>query len=162
MGSYVWWNMENSNWMDSLKTGNVGGQDGFGVGYTNIGSSYKSSVVSVSAAIRDQSGTISKTTTNRSDGDGSKGFGFRLQDYVTSDGNSYVGYKWSGSCTYDSNFGSYSGIATGYYLHTWSSTSINSVSFGIEGKTAGIDIEFSSTANSFTAFGSDKKFGTAN
>lgn len=153
---------KNSNWMDSLKVGNVGGKDGFGVGYTHIGSEYKSSVISASASIRDKSGTISKSTSNRAGGDGSKGFGFELQDYVTSDGTKYVGYKWSGSCTYDLNFGNYSGIATGYYLHTWNSASIDSISFGVEGKLAGINVTFSKDSQSFSAYGGDKRFGTAN
>ncbi len=136
--------------------GDVGGDDGFGVGYTNVGGSYQSHVVSASAYLTDEYEENYESTSYRSDGDGSKGFGFRLQDSWI--GNSYVGHKWSGLCTYDSWFGSYNGIATAYYIHTYDTTSLTGVTFGIEGRTAGIsaDIEFGD--DSFTAFSNDKTF----
>ncbi|WP_167957727.1 hypothetical protein [Anaerosporobacter faecicola] len=150
-----------TNWQkDFLTTGNVGGQDGFGVGFTNTSGSYKSAVVSCSAFITDDKGTY-VSTSNRSDGDGSKGFGFRLQDYVRTTGlyNYYIGYKWSGLCNYDTWFGNYSGIATAYYIHTYKSASISSVSFGVDGKNAGINASISNESNSFQCFSNDKKFG---
>ena len=155
------WN--NNNFDVGYKFGNIGGEDAFGVGYTNIASQYKSSVVKASGMITDDSGDISLSKSNRSDGDGSKGFGFRLQDYTVSVlmSRKYVGYKWYGSCTYDINFASYSGIATAYYVHTWNSAEITSIRFGLEGRTAGVEISVDVSSKSFTAFSSDKIFGTA-
>lgn len=157
-------NWKNSNWSTQVLTGNVGGDEAFGVGYTNSTNTYKSSVVRASAYITDALNAKRVTTSNRSDGDGSKGFGFRLQDYTyntnASDETQYVGYQWYGTCTYDSNFGSYNGVATAYYVHTYSKAEVSSVSFGVEGKTAGISATISNQAYSFTAYSSDKTFGT--
>lgn len=147
---------------DDLFIGNVGGADGFGVGFTNTGGTYKSSVVRSSAYITDKDESKYVSTSYRSDGDGSKGFGFRLQDYVYGTnitGFGYVGYKWYGSCTYDSDFGVYNGIATAYYIHTWSSAQLTGVSFGAAGKTAGIEATIEASSNSFTGYSSDKTFG---
>lgn len=79
------------------------------------------------------------------------------QDYIT--GNQYVGYEWYGTCTYDSWFGSYSGVATAYYIHTWSSATINSISFGQQGKVAGISVSITNQQNSFIGYSSDRTFG---
>lgn len=140
--------------------GDVGGKDGFGVGFTNT-SSYKSSVISASGYITDGNKYVS--TSYRSDGDGSKGFGFRLQDYIYSTNMGclyhYVGETWSGLCNYDSWFGSYSGVATAYYIHTYSSASLSGVEFGVDGKTAGISASISKESDSFTGFSSDTRFG---
>lgn len=155
-------NWKNENWVEQILIGNTGGEDAFGVGYTNTSNSYKSSVVRTSAYITDEYGDKMVSTSNRSDGDGSKGFGFRLQDYMYNKNTDsrYVGYKWYGSCTYDSNFGTYSGVATAYYIHTYDKANISSISFGLNGKTGGLGIEISSNENSFTAFSADKTFGT--
>lgn len=151
----------NTTAWNKLLPGDVGGQDGFGVGYTNTSSSYNSSVISCSAYITDRNRYVS--TSYRSDGDGSKGFGFRLQDYIyTSDfgyTNHYVGAIWCGLCNYDSYFSTYSGVATAYYIHTYSSASLSGVQFGVSGKTAGIEASISSKSDSFTGFSSDKRFG---
>lgn len=155
-------NWKTTNWNEALLPGDVGGDDAFGVGYTNTSNAYQSSVVRASAYISDGFDDQRVSTSNRSDGDGSKGFGFRLQDYIyLSDPftNVYVGYKWYGSCTYDAAFGSYNGVATAYYVHTYNSAEVSGVSFGLEGKTAGISVEVSSSANSFTAYSNDKTFG---
>lgn len=155
-------NWKNDNWDEQILLGNIGGYDGFGVGYTNTTKPYQSSVIRSSGYIANEDFSASVSTSNRSDGDGSKGFGFRLQDYTRYNNDAtlgYVGYQWYGSSTYDSWFGSYSGIATGYYIHTWKSTSLTSVKFGVSGKTAGIDATLNSSSNSFTAYSSDKTFG---
>jgi hypothetical protein len=70
----------------------------------------------------------------------------------------YVGEYWSGYCTYSQNFANYSGVATGYYAHTWKSTGISSITFGITGEEAGVQIIFSDTENSFDAYGLDRTF----
>ena len=154
-------NWTSTNW-NQLLPGNVGGSDAFGVGYTNTKPQYHSSVVRSYAYISD-GGDKLVSTNNRSDGDGSKGFGFKLQDYIylanAATTNKYVGYKWYGSSTYDANFSSYSGVATAYYIHTYKSASVTSVSFGVNGKTAGINATIAGVSNSFTAFSNDKTFG---
>ena len=78
--------------------GNVGGSDAFGVGYTYTNGDYNTLVVSASAALRTEDKQKYKLTDYRSDGDGSKGFGFRLQDEVIWNNGAYdyLGAKWSG------------------------------------------------------------------
>ena len=149
-------NWLNTSWSTVL-AGNVGGLDGFGVGYTNISGTYNSAVVRSSAYITDQDRSNTNRTTNRSDGDGSKGFGFRLQDRRV--GSTYVGYIWYGACTYDYRFGSYSGIATAYYIHTYDSASIESVSFEVNKKTGGLTVNVSNSNESFVAYSNDTRFG---
>lgn len=146
------WN--NTNYGDSI--GNVGGPDGFGVGYTNTNNDYRSYVVSASAYLTDQNYEYYESTSNRSDGEGDKGFGFRLQDKWHM---SYVGHIWSGICTYDKNFSYYSGVATAYYIHTYGSASLTEVSFGVSGKIAGINAKINFVEKSFTAFSNDKVIG---
>lgn len=121
---------------------------------------YSSYVIRSSSYITDQYDSRTVSTSYRSDGDGSKGFGFRLQDYAyISPYDTYVGYKWYGSCTYDTWFGNYSGVATAYYIHTWSSAHINSITFGVEGKTAGVSMDIENRDKSFPAYSFDKTFG---
>lgn len=156
-------NWLNNDWnKDALFYGDLGGADAFGVGYTQVGSNYTTRVVSASAQLWDQDSNQSVTTHNRSDGDGSLGYGFQLQDYTYSPDLStskYVGYKWSGYCTYDANFDFYSGIATGYYVHTYSTASVSSVNFGVQGKVAGVDVTLNNAAQSFKAYSRDTRFG---
>lgn len=33
--------------------------------------------------------------------------------------DTYIGSEWFASCTYSDEFTEYSGIATGFYVHTW-------------------------------------------
>lgn len=155
------WNTEDYG-QTSFK-GDVGGPDAFGVGYTQAGK-YDSYVVSVSGTLSNGNygdGYIAETTKNRSDGDGSKGFGFRIQDYMIYEltWSQYIGQTWSGSCTYDQAFGSFSGIATGYYIHTYDDASITSVQFGFDGQSAGISVTIQNQEKSFIAFSNDKRFG---
>lgn len=106
----------------------------------------------------DQYGENKVTTYNRSDGDGSKGFGFRMRDKVITPSLStvlYVGYQWYGSCTYDANFSSFEGAATAYYIHTYSTANIDGIEFGLDGKTAGVQFDISEEELSMTAYSSD-------
>ncbi len=135
----------------------VGDADAFGVGYTNIQYSYNTYVKSAYAYIADENGNNRVTTSNRSDGDGSQGFGFRLQDKMLN--GLYIGYRWYGSCTYDLYFSYYCCIITGYYIHTYSSAEIGSISFGIQDKTAGVEATIENTSKSFSAYSSDLKWG---
>ncbi|MGE6227571.1 hypothetical protein [Paenibacillus chitinolyticus] len=149
-------------------TRGVGGLDGFGVAYTNLNGKYSSSVKSSYGYMSDGQGN-EVTTTVRSDGDGSKGFGFQLRDAIrkkctcivytsTPDNFSYIGKHFSGLTRYDQSFGSVSGNATTYYLHTYSSASISSIQFGISGKVAGLQYTITDSQYSWPAFSSDKKF----
>lgn len=146
-------NWKNNNWNVGV-SGNIGGTDGFGVAYTNT-SSYNTYVVGCSAYIADQNGGNMVTTSHRSDGNGAQGFGFELQDYCT--GSLYVGYKWYGSCTYSSNFANFSGTATAYYAHTYSTAYIQSVTF-TSSSNPGVNITIANRENSFKTYSSDKTF----
>ena len=68
---------KNNEYGDSV--GNVGGADGFGVGYTNSSNKYSSKVMSASAYMTDVNSNYRASTSNRSDGDGSKGFGLEYK-----------------------------------------------------------------------------------
>lgn len=158
----------NENWKKDVTItsigGNVGGVDGFGVGYSNTGGTYKTYVVRNTGAINngktgaEHEGII---TSNRSDGDGKLGFGFQMQDTFGYSENSgpiqYIGSGWAGSATYSRDFGYYSGIATSYYVHTWDDAKLNSVSFTVgDSNTISFDISFKES--SFKAYGSDTRF----
>lgn len=146
-----------------IPTRNVGDADAFGVGFTNTNGNYHSSVIRSSAYLTDISGTMQNDTDVRTDGNGANGFGFRLQDYKKYIDETfevdYIGYSWSGLCTYDTNFQLYSGIATSYYIHTYDSCVINSLSFGVNGNLAGITVNLSNASKSFMAYSNDKPFG---
>lgn len=154
-------NWNTLNWGDNILPGNIGGLDAFGVGYTNSTLPYKSYVMHSTAYLSDGiDSNHNVSTTNRSDGDGSKGFGFRLQDYTYGILiHTYVGLTWYGACTYDNYFSSYNGVATAYYVHTYDTANISSVTFGAQGKTAGVNIEITSKENSFIAYSNDTRFG---
>lgn len=149
-------NWKNDNWDEQSSSGNIGGADAFGVAYTRA-SNYNTYVKGSSAYIKDKYSNYMKTTSSRSDGDGSKGFGFRMQDYKEGD-YTYVGYRWYGSCTYDSNFANFSGIATAYYAHTYSNTNISSISFTAGSSGVGVTIGFTENRNCFKAYSSDTPF----
>ena len=110
-------NWNHTNRLQPVLWGDVGDEDAFGVKFTDSTQAYRSSVVRVSAYLTDEDMQKKVSTYNRSDCDGSKGFSFGLQDYTyfVPFKTGYVGYKWYGSCTYDSGFGAYDGVATAYY-----------------------------------------------
>ena len=112
-------NWKSTSWRKRVFIGEVG-DDAFGVKYSDSTQAYRSYVVRAFAYLADEDMEKKVTTYYRSDGDGSKGFSFRLQDYTyfVPFKTGYVGYKWYGSCTYDSGFGSYDGVATAYYAPT--------------------------------------------
>lgn len=109
------------------------------------------------------------STTSRSNGDGSKGFGFQLQDVLrksTNSGNysktttyfSYIGKHFSGVARYSYNFTYLNGRVTSYLVHTYNNSSIQSISFGISGKTSEVDAKIVNTVDSFQAFGGERSF----
>ncbi len=134
----------------------VGGLDGYGVAFTST-SGYNSSVVDVLGTIYTENGDLSQIR-NRSDGNGGLGFGFRQQDKYIQVGLAkyvYLGDQWSGICYYDSEFASFSAVATSYYVHTYDSASISSITFGVSGKQAGLEIAIENSAGSFVAYSDD-------
>ena len=157
------WN--NNKWHTSSLGTDVGDADAFGVSFTNISGQYRSIVTNSSAWITDENEEKKTTTTNRSDGngDGSLGFGFRMQDYMynkswIADDKAYVGYKWSGCVTYDDWFGSYNFTATVYYVHTYDKAIINSIEFGVLGGQAGLNIQIQNVSQSFKALSNNTRF----
>ena len=113
-------NWKSASWRQRAFIGEVGDDDAFGVKYSDSTQVYRTYVMRTSAYLADEDTEKKVTTYYRSDGDGSKGFRFQLQDYTyfIPFKTGYVGYKWYGSCTYDSGFGSYDGVATAYYAPT--------------------------------------------
>ncbi len=86
----------------------------------------------------------------------------RIQDKLKSSSlvsslNLYVGYKWYACVKYDSDFASYACVATGYYIHTYSNAEITNISFGVSGKTGGVNIVIENSSKSFVAYSSDLK-----
>lgn len=113
-----YWNHDNLK--QQILPGEVGEKDTFGIRFTDTGT-YESSVVRAYGRISDAAQANSKSTSNRSDGDGAKGFSFQLQDEMiigTKLKTQYVGYRWFGACTYDAGFSSFDAAATAYYVHT--------------------------------------------
>lgn len=155
---------KNDNWKSNLpwlwsNQADIGGADGIGVAFTSTRGSYNTSVVKQYAYISDGNGH-SVSTYSRSDGNGAKGFGFKLQDYARSwnDGVSYVGKHFAAQVSYGSNFTNYHGVATSYYVHTWNAATLNSVSFGINGKQAGLSFNITNPSYSFVSYSIDKRF----
>ncbi|GEM_PF-124696 len=169
---------KNNNWLDHVpsiwglggagSTYNVGSKDGFGVGYTNTSGSYSSSIEYQYAYLSDGEGH-EKETYSRSDGNGKKGFGFEIQDKIrktdnntiyniTTDDFSYIGKHFGGSVRYTSSFSSWNGNATSYYVHTYNDATLNNVTFGVSGKTAGISFDITNSSESFKAFSIDTIF----
>lgn len=170
---------KNDNWLEHVPNKwctsgantscNVGGRDGFGVGFVNTGGNYTASVNSSYAYISDGEGRSSDTTV-RSDGNGQMGFGFQLQDYLykkcvcliylpaDTSKFSYVGKHFAGLTRYSSSFADYNGNAVSYYTHTWNNTVLQSVSFGISGNSAGVSFTYQNQGNNFSGFSSDTSF----
>lgn len=140
--------------------GNVGGRDGYGITYYNTSGTYSTSVTSSYASIYDQNGENSDTTWNPSNGDGKYGVEFELQDYrKVGSADRYIGAKFDCCIWYTSSWSSFNGYARTLYAHTWSTTNISSVQFGVDGKQFGCDVTFSSTSNNFKCFnGADAAF----
>lgn len=158
-----WWTSE--EWKNEiLLSTKIGGPDGFGVGFTSTSGAYTTRVLRSYATISDDHGH-KKTTSNRSDGNGELGFGFRIQDYVEAYGivggyklYDYVGKHFAGQSVYDSKFVNYDGVATTYYIHTWNSASISGIDFGVSGKSAGVNAKINNSSNSFICYSADTRY----
>ena len=163
-----WWDNANIHWNATHNdTADMGGKDAFGVGFTHTSGRYSTRLKRANAVISDNDGN-KRRTRHRSDGDGADGFGFRLQDYVevtgypklkvTEDDCGYIGKVFSGAAIYDKNFADYSGIATGYYIHTYDRAYVDSLKFGVSNSGAGIDVEIKNKQESFKATSSETRF----
>ena len=154
----------------NLWEANIGVPDVFGVGFTQTSGDYDASVVRCYGVLRngwDGAQRRINETYSRGSADGSTGFFFELQDSTatvdtsersTRYKNTYIGSEWFASCTYSEEFAYFSGTATGFYVHTWSGAVIESISLGVQGKTAGLGIEITNMNYSFSAYGADVKF----
>lgn len=155
---------KNDDWKnDKSSAGNVGGLDGFGVGYYNTSGTFDSLVLRVSAYMSNglSGNSYRYSSTNvRSDGDGKRGFGFQIQDKVESVSGSYtfIGKEWYGDCTYDYDFTYYNGIATAYYVHTWNTATLTGVSFGIGVDQVALGFNIQNEEHSFKGYSNDKSF----
>lgn len=162
-GTNQWWVSASGHWNDDSalddigiwlsNVQNVGGQDGYGVAFTNLSGKYNSAFKGGSCTISDTNGKTNSTT-NRSDGNGKYGFGYRLQDYGYNH-NRYVGKGFTSIGKYDIKFTNLNGIATQYYDHTWSGCTIDSITFGVSGKSAGLDVSVSDKNSNFLIYSSD-------
>lgn len=155
----------NDEWKrDHGVAGTVGDPDAFGVGYSNVSGTYSAHIVRQTASINngktgsDYEGIL---TSNRSDGDGQNGFGFRLQDEVILSNVfgslEYIGAKWAGACTYDYDFAEYNGNAYSYYVHTYRSCTISELEFNITNPPA-VTFSISSTEDGFGVLSVDTSF----
>lgn len=150
--------------------GNVGCPDVFGVGFTNVSGKYNARVVRCYGVLRngwDGEQRRARDTYNRGGGDGATGFYFKLQDSIemvdttnkrAALEDTYIGSEWFASCTYSDEFTEYSGIATGFYVHTWNKAVITGVELGVQDKTAGLVVKITNQSFSFPAYGIDVKF----
>ena len=147
----------NDSWISDTSSGNVGGTDAFGFYFRNTSGTTAFNVNRYSAYLYDQNFENSKHTSNASNANPEGGTIFLLQDYVKN-GTSYIGYRWSGSCTYDYNFTYYNGIVCSFYAHTWNSTVISSITVGADSE--GFNCEFTSSIeeNGFEAYSSSISF----
>lgn len=164
-----WYITAGGYWSNSAWTGdlpliwsgsvNVGGEDGYGIAFTQT-SGNSGAFKGGWCTISNNGQNDTRTSSLRSDGNGSLGFGFRVQDfaYYNTSGLDYMGSHWSIVGKFDDNFTYFHGIATEYYVHTWSSSSINSVNFGVDGKKAGVSVDINNTSHYFTVFGADTSF----
>lgn len=80
---------------------------------------------------------------------GLDGFGFEMPDEII--GSKYVGYKWYGSATYPSNFANFNANAKSFYVHTYYSAVIQSMSLGIQGISGYVDLSISNNSYYFKA-----------
>ena len=109
-----------SDWENSLLAGEVGNREQFGISYSNINGTYDTYVLDARANLRDEVNEEFTETNHRSNGDGSQGFTFELQDYTYMAGleKEYVGYRWYGSCIYAAGFENYDAEIIAFYQHT--------------------------------------------
>lgn len=122
---------------------NVGGRDTIGIVLTNTYGNYQGvALVGFISWWGDQYSTINYNY-NASSNDYEKGACSEYQDYVhrytqSIDDEHYVGKAFGVTLKYNSAFVNYNGNATTFYAHTYSSTQLTGVTFGVSGKILGI------------------------
>lgn len=139
-------------------THDIGGYDAVGIVIQNT-EGKTPSLLSSHAEIYDGDDTT-VTLKNPSTYDTGKGIAFEYQDYITVTKNTgittydfnYYGYGYSAIMRFDSSFRDWSGTARGFYTHTWSDTTINSIGFNVGAANFGLDISWSENKNKFLAF----------
>jgi len=83
----------------------------------------------------------------------------KVEEWVDPADTTYLGDGFAASITYDYNFVNYNGYARTFYVHTWQTAQISSITFGGSGTTFGVNISITNSQYSFKAFnGSDATF----
>ena len=152
-------------WLHAIgSTKNIGGYDAVGLVIYNT-SGRTPSLVRSYAQINDGAGH-SVRLTNPSTYNSGRGIAFQYQDYITVTETSMTGYKFNyygygyvAVMTFDNSFLDWNGTARGYYAHTWSNTTIDSIGFNLSTTYYGLNISWSENKNHFLAFSNmDTKF----
>lgn len=143
---------------ESSGNGNVGSQDAYGVYFSNTSGTFNSAIEDCYFRISNVGGANLRYTENLSsvNVDDEDGFFFKLQDKIIN--GTYQGEEWYGWCIYDSSFGSYSGYAYAFYIHTYSSCVINSITLGATPDGHIYEVEFTNAAYSFEVRSTSTKF----
>lgn len=156
---------KNDDWHSDTKTGKLGAPNAFGYSFSDyLQETYRSSVVRTISVMWNQDFTMQASSGNRSDGSGSYGNGVRLSDkivknkaYNENDPESipyyYIGYHWYLGCVYDSNFATFSAIATSYYIHLYDSAYIKDINFVAQPR---FSITLSNKQDCFFAYSGDQ------
>ena len=136
---------------------NVGGYDGVGVKLYSTSGIYNTRVIESYGYYSD--GDNDYYNYNPSVCDGSKGAFFEYQDkaVVTATSGLYSAYQYnskyfSAMIVYEGSFGKFSGYARTQYVHTWSNSQIESVSFGASGSSPVFQVNISNSGKSFSCF----------
>ena len=129
-------------WRNEIEQGsaNIGGRDAYGVYFRNTSGTFNSAITDSYLRISNVGGgnpryteTLSSVGVNDEDG-----FYFELQDRIVN--NTYQGEEWYGWCIYDNNFGSYSGYAYAFYVHTYNDCVISSITLSASPSDASFDV----------------------
>lgn len=118
-------------WGSPGSTVAVGGLDAIGITIYNTSGTLPPLKASLGMAYDEKGNT--KQISNPSTGNTGQGIAFMYQDTATIGANAsfnYMGYSFSALMRFGSDFKNWNGFARGFYLHTWSSTTINSVGLG--------------------------------
>lgn len=155
-----WFNDVNNIWWGYIgETKNVGNYDSVGITYYNTSGTHNCTVLSSYGYWTDHNGWTEESH-NPSYGDG-LGVAFDYQDiirrkkwggWVDPADTTYLGDGFAASITYDYNFVNYNEYARTFYVHTWETAQINSITFGGHGTTFGVNISITNSRYSFKAF----------
>ncbi len=146
------------------KTKNIGGLDAVGIVLYNTYGTVPT-LVSSNGYIHDGNGNRT-TLYNAATYDASRGIAFEYQDYITCiDYNllsykwNYMGYGFSATMRFSSNYVNFHGKAKGFLAHSWDNTTINSIGFSGGSGSFGLNIGWSHDKDYFLTYsGMDTDF----